>query len=106
MACDSKTELSTTNKGRSNLIADSPLCGTPLHVFPHLGRYIRQYIFKLIASQHQLDFVQKRLRSGPKNSVCGDLHQSLLNGENVPSEVPNILSSLSVELQPYPTFVI
>ena len=49
---------------------------------------------------------KKRSRSGPKNSVCGDLHQSLLNGQNVPSEVPNILSSLSVELQPYPNFVI
>ena len=53
------------------------------------------------------DFVQKkRSRSSPKNSVCGDLHQSLLNGQNVPSEVPNILSSLSVELQLYPNFVI
>ena len=48
----------------------------------------------------------KRSRSGPKNSVCGDLHQSLLNGQNVLSEVPNILPSLSVELQPYPDFVI
>ena len=41
-----------------------------------------------------------------KISVCGDLHQSLLNEQNVPSELPNILSSLSVELQPYPNFVI
>ena len=49
---------------------------------------------------------KKCSRSGPKNSVCGDLHQSLLNGQNVPSEVPNILSSLSVELQPYPSFVV
>ena len=43
---------------------------------------------------------KKRSRSGPKNSVCGDQHQSLLNGKNVLSEVPNILPSLSVELQP------
>ena len=49
---------------------------------------------------------KKRSRSSPKNSVCGDLHQSLLNGQNVPSEVTNILSSLSVELQLYPNFVI
>ena len=49
---------------------------------------------------------KKRSRSGPKDSVCGNLHQSLLNGQNVPSEVPNILSSLSVGLQPYPNFVI
>ena len=49
---------------------------------------------------------KKRSRSGPKNSVCGDLHQSLLNEQNVPSEIPNILLSLSAELQPYPNFVI
>ena len=58
--------------------------------------------------QHALSstLYKKRSCSGPKNSNCGDLHQSLLNGQNVPSEVPNILSSLSVELQPYPNFVI
>ena len=49
---------------------------------------------------------KKRSCSGPKNSVCGDLHQGLLNGQNVPSEVPNILSSFPVELQPYFNFVI
>ena len=53
-----------------------------------------------------LTLYKKRSRSGLKKSVCGDLHQSLLNGQNVPSEVPNILSSLSVELQPYLNFVI
>ena len=39
-----------------------------------------------------LTLYKKRSCSGPKNSVCGDLHQSLLNGQNVLSEVPNILS--------------
>ena len=59
-----------------------------------------------IAAQLARLCTKKRSRSSPKNSVCGDLHQSLLNGQNVPSEVPNILSSLSVELQIYPNFVI